>query len=363
MARKSIDAVLAQQTPSGAFVASPDFSQYGYCWLRDSSFAAYALDRVGESASSAAYHAWVQQTLAGVAGIMEKAIDRRSASVTADPTELLPARFDLEGKVVADDWPNFQIDGYGTWLWALREHLSVVGQAGLSRGLKEVVERTAAYLSAYAMSPCFDVWEMNGEAVHTSTLACVYGGLIAASELLASDALKQRASEVLDFVQSELGTEAGFKKSTLSGEVEASTLWLARPFGLISPDSTRFSAMVERIERHLIHDGGVRRFESDTYFGGGAWPVLTASLGWHYVAQGDLAKARALLARIESHFSPDGLLGEQFGGDTRDPTMFAEWVTRWGPPAQCLTWSHAMHLVLDVEVSLAKMWPGAETPR
>ena len=39
-----------------------------------------------------------------------------------------PARFALDGSTVADDWPNFQIDGYGTWLWALGQHLLSTGQ-------------------------------------------------------------------------------------------------------------------------------------------------------------------------------------------------------------------------------------------
>jgi GH15 family glucan-1,4-alpha-glucosidase len=41
----SVAAILRNQHPSGAIVASPDFSQYQYCWLRDGSFIAHALDR------------------------------------------------------------------------------------------------------------------------------------------------------------------------------------------------------------------------------------------------------------------------------------------------------------------------------
>ena len=38
----SIRTMLANQGSNGAFVASPDFAQYRYCWLRDGSFVAYA---------------------------------------------------------------------------------------------------------------------------------------------------------------------------------------------------------------------------------------------------------------------------------------------------------------------------------
>ncbi len=34
----SVGAILGLQSPDGAFIASPDFVQYHYCWLRDGSF-------------------------------------------------------------------------------------------------------------------------------------------------------------------------------------------------------------------------------------------------------------------------------------------------------------------------------------
>ena len=32
------------------------------------------------------------------------------------------------------------------------------------------------------------------------------------------------------------------------------------------------------------------------------------------------------------------------------PQHFGEWVQRWGPPAIDLTWSHAMYVVLAIEI-------------
>ena len=49
--QESIDAILRNQSSSGAIVASPDFAQYHFCWLRDGSFSAFALDRAGEHRS------------------------------------------------------------------------------------------------------------------------------------------------------------------------------------------------------------------------------------------------------------------------------------------------------------------------
>ena len=41
--------------------------------------------------------------------------------------DYLPARYNLDGTRHEDDWWNFQVDGYGTWLWALERHLGRTG--------------------------------------------------------------------------------------------------------------------------------------------------------------------------------------------------------------------------------------------
>ena len=119
----SVQAMLANQQPNGAFIASPDFGQYQYCWLRDASFIAHALDRVGELEASALYHAWVAKAIEGIAPAMDSAVQHHRAGLALEPADMSPARFNLAGLPVSDDWPNFQIDGYGIWLWSLQEHL------------------------------------------------------------------------------------------------------------------------------------------------------------------------------------------------------------------------------------------------
>jgi GH15 family glucan-1,4-alpha-glucosidase len=348
--RVSAEAILKCQSPDGAFVASPDFSQYCYCWLRDGSFTAYALDRTGRHEPASAYHGWVDSVIARMADLMDRAVEKRLARKAIDPGDLPPARFALDGSLVDDDWPNFQIDGYGTWLWSLREHLQLTGRAELPASGRDAVARTARYLATFAFDPCFDVWEMSGTAVHTSTLACVYAGLDAAAAMLGDPELAARAAEVRVRVRASATAAGRFQKSTASSETDASTLWLAAPFGLVEPDDPAFLATVSAIERDLSFQGGIRRFPSDTYFGGGAWPVLTASLGWHYASLGDREAAMACQGWIEDRFSAGGELGEQFGGELRDRQMYDKWVTHWGPPARQLAWSHAMYLVLRAEL-------------
>ena len=108
-----------------------------------------------------------------------------------------------------------------------------------------------------------------------------------------------------------------------------------------------FAQTVRTIQARLSLDAGIRRYPTDTYFGSGAWPVLTASLGWHYAAMGDIDSTVGRCGDwVAARFDGEGRLGEQFGGERRDPEHYREWVERWGPPARDLTLSHAMYVVL-----------------
>ena len=46
--KKSIQTILANQSQWGSFIASPNFPTYQYCWLRDGSYIAHAMDTAGE---------------------------------------------------------------------------------------------------------------------------------------------------------------------------------------------------------------------------------------------------------------------------------------------------------------------------
>jgi GH15 family glucan-1,4-alpha-glucosidase len=344
--RSSVECMLHNQHANGAFVASPDFAQYRYCWLRDASFVAYALDLAGEHEASARYHAWVGRTIDAIGDVIDGAVDRHRRGRPLDPGEMPPARFTLDGSIVIDDWPNFQIDGYGTWLWALGQHLQRTQRTSMQDSLRFSVERVGDYVATFAFSPCFDVWEENGGAVHTSTLGCVYGGLTAAASLLERDDLAERGWEVRAFIRDRAERAGFYGKSSESDEVDASTLWLSMPFGVVEDGDRLFEQTVVRIQQRLTLEGGIRRYPSDTYYGGGAWPVLTASLGWHFSTVGNVGAARQCRDWVDERFEAGGQLAEQFGGERRDPEHFGEWLERWGPPARELLWSHAMYVVL-----------------
>ena len=353
LVRRSVQAILDNQEANGAIVASPDFEQYHYCWLRDASFCAYALDLEGEHAASARYHSWVNRAVAGIADVIDDVIAKHERGDALDPSHMPPARFAFDGSTVVDDWPNFQIDGYGTWLWSLGQHLQRTGSDRVPEDLVDSVDRVARYLSAFALSPCYDVWEEFGDDVHTSTLACAYGGLIVAHRLLGIAQYEMTAMNIRARVLDDAARRGYFVKSSSIDDVDGSLLWLSVPFAMVEPTDRFFAQTVELIESRLTFDGGIRRYDADVYFGSGSWPVLTSSLGLHYVAGGDLAKAAQYGDWSGARFDAEGRLGEQFGGEERDTQHYKEWVARWGLPAKDLMWSHAMYVVLSRAIESA----------
>lgn len=350
--RVSVDAILRNQSISGAIVASPDFTQYRFCWLRDGSFSAYALDRAGEHEASERYHSWVNDAIGAISGIVDDVIEKMERGERLDTSIMPPARFALDGTSVIDDWPNFQIDGYGTWLWSLGEHLNESGRTSLPNEFRSSVARAARYLATFALTPCYDVWEENGSAVHSSTLACVYGGLTTAAKLLDDPGLLDSAIVVKQRLRDAV-INGVYVKSSENSDVDASELWLLAPFHAVDAADQIFIETVSTIEERLTLDGGIRRYSTDVYFGSGAWPVLTASLGWHAAVMGDLEKAKRCLRWVAEQFNADGLLGEQYGGEVRDSLHYDEWVERWGHPAKNLTWSYAMYIILALAVDEA----------
>jgi GH15 family glucan-1,4-alpha-glucosidase len=357
--QRSVESILRNQKSNGAIIASPDFDQYHFCWLRDGSFCAYALDVAGEHEASALYHSWVSEAVGGISAIIDDVIERRRRGETLDPSHMPPARFSLGGSTVVDGWPNFQIDGYGTWLWAFGQHLESIGQSGVPDQFRGSVVRVGKYLATFALSPCYDVWEESGTAVHSSTLACVYGGLATAGRLLNDADLLASAEMVRERLLNDATRNGFFVKSSESSAVDASLLWLSTPFAVVRPENAPFATTVDKIVSELTFDGGLRRYPTDTFYGSGAWPVLTGSLGWHYLALGDLDGARRCRDWISAHFDRLGRLGEQFGGEERDAEHHLEWVERWGPSAQDLTWSHAMYVVLSIGIKDLEEMDGA----
>lgn len=350
----SIRVLTDGQASTGAFIASPNFPQYSFAWLRDGSYCALAMDAVGETTSSGAFHSWAARVIERQRGRILDIVRRLRAGEQPQPGSMLPTRYTLSGMPEsdgADSWPNFQLDGYGTWLFAVHAHL-----AGSDAGsLRPAVELAADYLAVSWALPCYDYWEEFGDRQHTSTLASIAAGLRAAARMLDRPDLEATADAVLRSIRTSCVSDGRFVKGPHDARLDASLISLATPFGLVNHDDPVMLATIEAIRSTLASpSGGIRRYLGDTYYGGNPWFLLTAWLGWHDRLGDNTGGHVHAVDWVRGHRAANGWLAEQILDEPQDPSAVEPWIDRWGPVADPLLWSHAKYLLMQSDVESAR---------
>ena len=341
---RSIEIILENQSATGAYPASPNFNTYRYSWFRDGAFIAYAMDLVGHHESARRFHQWASETVNQRASVVERAVAKAMGGEALAREDILDTRYSVDGRSGEEDWPNFQLDGFGTWLWSLEQHQRLA-HSTISSSWLEAADRVANYLATLWQRPCYDCWEEFPDKVHTYTLGAVYSGL--RSHAYLQGQASETSLKIKQFVTRK-GVRDGYLVKFLGSEqVDSSLLALAVPYAVLAPDDPVMRATVARIEDTLCREGGLHRYAADTYYGGGAWVLLTAWLGWYYLQVGERARAEKALEWVEQRADAAGNLPEQVPTSLNDPAYYEPWRQRWGDIACPLLWSQAMHIILS----------------
>ena len=357
----SLTIILSNQAPNGAYPACPTMPDYQFSWFRDGAYIAYALTLDGEAGSAQyngsmgaqwesafRFHNWAAARIIERTERLERAIAAAHRGETPHMRDVLNARYHLDGLEGPDEWPEFQLDGPGTWLWSLREYVERVGIQPLPGVWATAIELTARYLAAMWTVPCFDCWEERGSEVHVSTLAAIHAGLVAAEALLPELDFAGTRADIRTFIETHGLTPGGeLAKSIGLDMVDANLVAVSVPHRLYAPDDPLMRKTVERIERELhAKPGGVHRHLADVYYGGGAWVLLSLHLAWYYVELGNMERAREIVAWVETQANADGHLPEQVISSMLAPDHYAPWVAQRGEIANPLLWTHAEYLIL-----------------
>lgn len=355
LAARSLEIIRGAQDPSGAYLASPAFPTYHYSWFRDGAFIADAMSRCGDVESAEAFFTWCARVIEARRERIESLLARRLAGGAIAEDEFLPTRYHADGTESSEEWTDFQLDGYGAWLWALGEHGRRHGRP--AGAWLDGAVLSARYVATFWDHPSYDWWEEHPDHSHTSTLAALYGGLRTMSTVEAIDPQLRAdfasvAGRIREAVRSDAASRGHLAKWLGADAVDSSIVAVATPFRLLEPDDPLMTATIRAIEADLLRDGGVQRYAADTYYGGGQWPLLAAFLGWHYAAVGRMDDARAELRWVVAQATDEDELPEQVSAHLLAPERRQEWVERWGPVACPLLWSHAMFLTLALELGL-----------
>lgn len=347
--------ILSLQTTEGAYPASPTFSAYkGFCWFRDGAFIADGMSAVGEAASAENFFTWCARVVLTYRDDICAAVDATASGAPLADDRMLPARFTFDGgRDSGDDWWDFQLDGFGTWLWALDAHAKRHGTD--LTPYAEAVALTVSYLVSSWDRPCFDWWEEHDEQIHISTLGCIGAGLEAASRMGVLDLdhavlASATATAIRDFILTHGVVDGHLIKWVGSTAVDGSLTSLIAPLGFIAADHPVARATVKAVEADLVVADGVHRFVADTFYGGGQWPLLSCFAGLAHATLGEPQRAADYLAWATSTATENLDLPEQVDTHLLAPERRGEWIARWGDVATPLLWSHAMVLRLAKEL-------------
>lgn len=365
---------LMSDEQTGAVIAAPEFDPgytacggYAYCWGRDAAYITVAMDLAGYHEMAGAFYRWVLTSQEPEGWWMH----RHYASGHWGPS-----------------WGLIQVDETGSILHGMAVHARLHGGQCFARHVWPSVQKAANWLitnmdpQTGLPKPAVDLWEER-MAEQTYSAGAVYGGLMAAADLAdlvgqPEQAARYRAAglELKQAILRETVREGSFLRgrflevnqdqyeqaraaglavrtvTTPKGHTiylldedpvaDTSLLGMSCPFKAVEPDDPVMVKTAQGLTEALWSRpaGGMLRYQGDHYRGGlNPWVLCTLWLGIYEAERGNRQTAEQILDWAVARRTRTGLLAEQV-----DPvTGEAVWVVP-------LTWSHAMYVLLALEL-------------
>jgi GH15 family glucan-1,4-alpha-glucosidase len=323
--------------PTGGMVAAPTTSlpeqiggarnwDYRYCWLRDATLTLLALMNAGYYEEAQSWRDWLvraalgspeqTQIMYGIAG--ERRLTEWEVPWLPGYENSRPVRI---GNAAHG---QLQLDVYGEVMDALYQGRRGGLAASDSGWALELA--MLAHLEKVWREPDQGIWEVRGPPRHftySKVMAWVaFDRMIKSAEAFGLpgpvDHWKQVREEICDEVcargfDAELGS---FVQSYGSKQLDASLLLLPA-VGFLPPHDPRVRGTVEAIERHLVVDGFVLRYDSARTDDGlppgeGAFLACSFWLADAYILLGRVQDAWQLFERLVGLANDLGLLSEEY---------------------------------------------------
>jgi len=318
--------VAAATTSLPEQLGGPRNWDYRFCWLRDATFALYALIGAGFLEEAKAWRAWLVRAAAGnpddlqimygVAG--ERRLTEFEVPWLPGYENSAPVRI---GNAAAG---QVQLDVYGEVVGALY----VARKAGLAAddASWDLECALIAHLEQIWDQPDEGIWEVRGgrkHFTHSKVMAWVaFDRAVRSAEEFDLEAPLDHWRTVRDTIHQQV-CERGFDAAQNSfvqyygtKELDASLLLIALT-GFLPPSDPRVQGTVAAIERDLLRNGLVLRYDTGTGTDGlpageGAFLACSFWLVDNYILQGAHDKARVLFDRLLSLRNDVGLLSEEY---------------------------------------------------
>jgi GH15 family glucan-1,4-alpha-glucosidase len=323
--------------PTGGIVAAATTSlpeqlggvrnwDYRYCWLRDATFALYALMTAGYTEEARAWRDWLVRAVAGrpeqmqimygVAG--ERRLSELELGWLPGYEGSAPVRIGNGAAL------QYQLDVYGE----LMDSLHQARRAGIpSHPTAWHVQRVLLdFLESGWREPDEGIWEVRGPRrhfTHSKVMAWVaLDRAVKAVERFDLSGPVDRWRRLRDEIHAEVcrdGYDAERKTFTQyygSSELDASLLMIPL-VGFLAPSDARVAGTVEAVQRELLHEGLVRRYSTSTEVDGlpageAAFLTCTFWLADNLALLGRRQEARRLFERVLDLRNDLGLLSEEY---------------------------------------------------
>jgi GH15 family glucan-1,4-alpha-glucosidase len=299
---------------------------YRYCWLRDATFTLYALIGAGMMGEATAWRQWLLravggdpddlQIMYGVAG--ERCLAEHEVPWLPGFEGSAPVRV---GNAAAD---QLQLDVYGEVIDAFY----VARRTGLAPEAAGWALECALvkHLETIWEQPDDGIWEVRGGRRHFthSKVMCwvAFDRAIRSAEEFGLEAPLDRWRKQRERIRRQVcgsGFDTGqnsFVQSYGSPELDASLL-LIPLVGFLPPTDPRVTGTVAVIERKLLRDGLVQRYDTASGADGlpageGAFLACSFWLADNYILQGRFREAETLFERLLSLTNDVGLLAEEY---------------------------------------------------
>ncbi len=345
--------VAAATTSLPEQIGGPRNWDYRYCWLRDATFTLLAFMNAGFMDEANLWQHWLMRVIAGAPAQMQTmygvAGERRLDEWTIDWLDgyekSKPVRI---GNAAAF---QLQLDIYGE----LADVMTQASRGGLPPAPRrtELREAILGHLETVWRKPDEGIWEIRGTAqhfVHSKAMAWVAFDRASKSDM-ATPAQRRRWAKIAREIHHEvckhgIDRERGcFVQTYGSKRMDASLLMLAT-VGFLPPDDPRIVKTIAEIEKHLVFDGLVLRYETESGVDGlpageGAFIACSLWLADNYILMGRLGAATRIFDRIVKLSNDVGLLAEEY--DPREKRMLGNFPQAFSHVALVNTALNLMH--------------------
>ncbi|MGP1614446.1 MAG: glycoside hydrolase family 15 protein, partial [Pollutimonas bauzanensis] len=307
---------------------------YRYCWLRDATMTLLAFMSLGYFEEARAWRDWLTRSVAGNPDQMQ--IMYGLGGERRLPEYELPWLSGYEGsqpvRIGNAAATQTQLDVFGEVADAMAQ--AIEGHLPPHPRIEAIAEVIVPFLEKAWREPDEGIWEIRAEKqhfTHSKVMAWVAFDRIAivAGAMKNGREFSDNCRRIADEIHAEVCSKAydpalgSFVQHYGSTGVDASLLQIALT-GFLPPDDPRVLGTISAIEKRLMRDGLLLRYDSEAQVDGlppgeGTFLVCSFWLADVYVLLGRDDDAHALFERLAGLCNDVGLLAEQY--DPRERRM------------------------------------------